>query len=124
MKLTILNWIWERLVVVLGRSIEFLFRLILCVLPLGLYMLLLQERTKASSATSISVFTKENSRFQHVFPGFLLVSIDPDSLNRSISRVHSNIQEWVKRNKYILALLFMTIVVGLMVLSYIRGGNL
>lgn len=124
MKLTVLSWFNEAIVRVLGKTVEVIFRLLLCLLPLGVYMLILQKRPKASAVSSISVYTKENSKFQHVFPGFLLVSIDPESLNNFISQKNASIQSWVNQNKYTLALVFMSVIVGLMVLSYIKGGTL
>lgn len=121
MQLTVLTWVKEKSIGVLGRTIEFLFRTILFFLPLGVYMLLLQNR-KASSISSISVYTKEYSQFQYVFPGFLLVSVEPEALSRFVTKVNNDFQSWVQRNKYTLAFLFMLVIVGLMVLSYIRGG--
>ena len=123
MELTVMRWLRDFLVPLIGKTVELLFRVLLCLLPLGVYMVILQKRVKASSTRTISVYTKENSKFQHVFPGFLLVSIDPDSLSSYLARTHNNIQNWIQRNKYIIALLFMSAIVGLMVLSYIRGGK-
>lgn len=124
MELKILKEIGKVAVPFLGRIVEFTFRVILCLLPLGVYMVILQKRVKASSTTSISVYTNETSKFQHVFPGFLLVSVNPDTLNNFLTKVHNNFQSWIQRNKYILAFLFMATIVGLMILSYIRGGSL
>ena len=123
MELTVMRWLRDFLVPLIGKTVELLFRVLLCLLPLGVYMVILQKRVKASSTRTISVYTKENSKFQHVFPGFLLVSIDPDSLSSYLARTHNNIQNWIQRNKYIIALLFMSAIVGLMILSYIRGGK-
>lgn len=123
MKLTVLQWIKDETVPFIGRVIEALFRTVLFFLPLGVYLFLLQSRSKASSINSISVFTNENSKFQHVFPGFILVSISPNSLNEAVLRVRNNFQNWVEHNKYLLAFLFMAVIVGIMMLSYIKGGN-
>lgn len=123
MELIVMRWLRDFLVPLIGKTVELLFRVLLCLLPLGVYMVILQKRVKASSTRTISVYTKENSKFQHVFPGFLLVSIDPDSLSSYLAKAHNNVQNWIQRNKYIIALLFMSAIVGLMVLSYIRGGK-
>ena len=123
MELTVMRWLRDFLVPLIGKTVELLFRVLLCLLPLGVYMVILQKRVKASSTRTISVYTKENSKFQHVFPGFLLVSIDPDSLSSYLAKTHNSIQNWIQRNKYIIALLFMSAIVGLMILSYIRGGK-
>ena len=115
MKLTVLKWLGDSSVTLLGRLIELTFRLILCFLPLGVYMILLQKRKKASSANTISVYTNEYSKFQHVFPGFILVAIDPNSLDNTLNNWKNKVQEWVKSNKYILALLFMLMILVLLV---------
>lgn len=122
MRLTVLEWIKEGAIPLIGKGIELGFRLILFILPLGVYMCLLQLRSKASSITSISTYTEDNSRFQHIFPGFILVSINPDSLTSFVKKANSNFQLWVNSNKYTLSFLFMAMIVGLMVLSYIKGG--
>lgn len=124
MQLTVLTWLRDNSIGFIGRVIEITFRLILCLLPLGVYMVLLQKRSKASTINNISVYTKDYSRWQHVFPGFILVSVEPEALTNYFTRVNSNFQGWINRNKYLLSFLFMLTVVGLMILSYIRGGNL
>ena len=122
MKLEVLSWFKEGTISLIGRSVELIFRIILCLLPLGVYMVLLQKRKGASSTNTISVFTKDNSKFQHVFPGFILVSIDPDFLDRFISERKGSLQRWIMQNKYIISFLFMLMIVSLMVYSYLRGG--
>ena len=124
MQLTVLTWLRDNSIGFIGRVIEITFRLSLCLLPLGVYMVLLQKRSKASTIHNISVYTKDYSRWQHVFPGFILVSVEPEALTNYFTRVNSNFQGWINRNKYLLSFLFMLTVVGLMILSYIRGGNL
>ena len=115
MKLTVLKWLGDSSVALLGRLIELIFRTILCFLPLGVYMILLQKRQKASSVNTISVYTNERSKFQHVFPGFILVAVEPNSLNNTFSNWKNKVQEWVKNNKYILTLLFMAAILVLLV---------
>ena len=74
------------------------------------------------AAILIKIFTKDNSKFQHVFPGFILVAVEPEALNTFLTKVHNDIQNWISRNRYLLALAFMFIIVGLMLLSYVKGG--
>ena len=122
MKLTVLTWLKDSSISLIGRTIELIFRSILCLLPLGIYMLLLQKRSKASSINTITVYTKDTSKFQYVFPGFILVSVDPDALNNYILKTRNALQNWISSNKYVLTLLFMVLIVGLMLLSYLKGG--
>ena len=123
MKLTVLEWLGGSLVPILGRTIELLFRVILVLMPLGIYLLLIQKRSKASAVSSLSAYTNDKSRWQHIFPGFILISINPDDLTNFISNKKSKFQTWVKENKYLLSFLFMGSIVFLMLLSYIKGGN-
>ena len=122
MKLTVLNWLKDSSKNLIGRSIELLFRFILCILPLGLYMILLQKRSKASKVSSLMTFTNDRSVWQHIFPGFILVAIEPDVLNNFLTNLNNSFKAWVERNKYALAILFMATIVSILVLMYIKGG--
>ena len=117
MKLTVLTWLKEFLINFIGKAIEVLFRIILCMLPLGVYLLVVQSRRKASSVSNLSVFTTTTSVWQHVFPGFILIAIDPKVLEKEVLKVKGNIDRWVNSNKYIIALLFMIFIVTYMILS-------
>ena len=122
MKLTVLNWLKDSSKNLIGRSIELLFRFILCILPLGLYMILLQKRSKASKVSSLMTFTNDRSVWQHIFPGFILVAIEPDVLNNFLTSLNNSFRAWVERNKYALAILFMSTIVSILILMYIKGG--
>ena len=114
MKLTVLTWLRDASIGLVGRIIEFLFRLTLCILPLGLFLLLIQCRSKASAISSLSVYTKPESAWQHIFPGFILVAIDPKTLEKNFTSIKKNINTWVDINKYFLALIFAILVVVIM----------
>lgn len=120
MRLTVLNWFKDELLPFAGRCIEFLFRIILCLLPLGVYLILIQKRKKASKVSSLTTFTTDNSVWQHVFPGFLLVAVEPTILSTYLNKKKTEFQNWVERNKYLLATIFMSIIVGIMLFSYIQ----
>ena len=122
MKLTVLNWLKDSSKNLIGRSVELLFRFILCILPLGLYMILLQKRSKASKVSSLMTFTNDRSVWQHIFPGFILVAIEPDVLNNFLTNLNNSFKAWVERNKYALAILFMVTIVSILILMYIKGG--
>ena len=122
MKLIVLNWLKDSSKNLIGRSIELLFRFILCILPLGLYMILLQKRSKASKVSSLMTFTNDRSVWQHIFPGFILVAIEPDVLNNFLTNLNNSFKAWVERNKYALAILFMATIVSILILMYIKGG--
>lgn len=120
MKLTVLTWLRDASIAFIGRVIELIFRIILFILPLGLYLTLIQSRAKASKISSLQVFTNDNSCWQHIYPGFILVAIDPNLFKTKYTEVKKNIQTWISNNKYILAFLFMLIVVALMVISEVK----
>ena len=119
MKLTVLTWFKDSAVPFLGKIIEVLFRIILFILPLGVYLFLVQNRDKASKVSNLSVYTNDNSVWQHVFPGFILVAVDAHSFEKSYLEAKRKFQNWISTNRYILALIFMTTIVILMI---INGG--
>lgn len=120
MKLTVSEWVKEFLITLIGRTIELLFRIILFTLPMGVFLLMLQLRDKASKVSSLSVFTTDESTWQHVFPGFILVAIDAAALKKSITRSRNNVQSWIATNKYWLSFLFMFAIVALMIYSEVK----
>ena len=115
MKLTVIGWVKDTLKVFLGRTIEIMFRMILFLLPLGIYLTVLQFRNKVSSVSNLTVYTKDESVWQHIFPGFILVSIEPQQFKAFISTKKANLQKWIKDNQYLLGLLFMLLIVCLMI---------
>ena len=72
---------------------------------------------KASTMSNISVFTNDDSRWQHIFPGFILVALDHNSFKKSANKIKATIQLWVQTNRYILGLIFMIFIVLFMVIS-------
>lgn len=114
MKLTVLKWIGDSLVSFLGRTIEIIFRIILFTMPLGAYLLLAQLRSKSSSIRNILNVTEDTSTWQYVFPGFILVSIDPNLLKNKYNKVKFNFQNWIRDNKYILTFICMLLIVTLL----------
>lgn len=117
MKLTVLGWIKDCLIVWVARIIEVLFRIILLCLPLWVYLTIIQERGKVSSVSNLSTYTTDKSVWQHIFPGFILVAIDSNQFKAGRSKLYGSFQGWLNRNKYTLALLFMLTIVTLMVLN-------
>ena len=49
-------------------------------LPVGLFMLVMQLRDKNNKATAINTFITDNSEFQFIFPEYILVSNKPNNL--------------------------------------------
>ena len=102
MKLQVLTWLKDSLIGLIGKMIELIFRTILCCLPLGVYLLLIQFRSKASTIRNISVYTEDSSVWQHIFPGFILVAVNPNLLKNSYIKFRRNIQVWINDNRFLL----------------------
>lgn len=116
MKLEVTKWITDTLAEFFKQLLERLFRIILFCLPLGVYLILIEFRNKVSSISNLSVFTEDNSVWQHVFPGFILVAVDPMLFKNEINKRHNDFQKWVERNKYILSFLLALSIVAFMLL--------
>ena len=80
--------------------------------------MLIQYRGKASKISNISVYTTNESVWQHVYPGFALIAINPESNKRNIQKIKRNIQNTIQDNKYLIEVLFMLTVV---ILLYMKG---
>ena len=115
MKLTVLEWFKDIMKVVIGRTIEIIFRIILFLLPVGVYLTVLQYRSKVSSVSNLSIYTKDESVWQHIFPGFILVAINPQQFKTTLNTKKANMQKWIKDNQYLIGLLFMMLIVCLMI---------
>lgn len=115
MKLIVLSWLKDVLKGFIGKTIEILFRVFLFFLPLGLFMFILQHRNKVSKVSNLTVYTTDESVWQHVFPGFILVAVDPNQFKNFIKSKKDSIQKWIKDNQYLLTMFFMTLIVILMI---------
>ena len=117
MKPIILTWIKEFTLRTLKLIGEFMARVIWLMLPLGVFMLLIQMRSRASGIRSISAFTDDNSEFQAIFPGYYLVSVNPNEMKEYMAKVKGNFQKWLQNNKYILCFLLALCIVLLMLIG-------
>lgn len=91
--------------------------LIYCLLPMGLFMLLMSLRTKNHKATAIGTFTNERSEFQHIFPNYLLVIVEPNLLKKGYNERISSINAFFK--KYTGLMVFGILLVAVLyVISY------
>lgn len=114
MKLEVTKWVVDFSVNVMKQFSEFLLRSILFLLPLGVYMFLLEYRNKVSKISNLLVYTKDHSVWQHVFPGFILVAIDPGSFKNSVNAKQDAIHKWIEKHRYVLSFLFALILVSFM----------
>ena len=117
MKPIILTWIKDFTLNNLKLIGEFIARVAWLMLPLGVFMLLIQMRSKASGIRSISAFTNDSSEFQAIFPGYYLVSVNPNEMKEHIVKTKNSFQKWVQGNKYVLCFSLALCVVLLMLIG-------
>lgn len=89
-----------------------------CLLPIGLFMLMMSSRTKNHKATAISTFTNERSEFQHIFPNYLLVIVEPNLMKKSIDNKIKGINTFIDKYKWVIGLIFAFAFVLLLTLRY------
>lgn len=89
-----------------------------CLLPIGLFMLMMSSRTKNHKATAISTFTNERSEFQHIFPNYLLVIVEPNLMKKSIDNKIKSINAFIDKYKWVIGLIFAFAFVLLLTLRY------
>ena len=85
-KFPMLNVLLQLFIALSIGLLEKICILLYLMLPMGLFMLLMSLRTKNHKATAISTFTNEKSEFQHIFPNYILVVIEPQLLKRNIAK--------------------------------------
>ena len=85
-KFPMLNVLLQLVIALTIGLLEKICILLYLMLPMGLFMLLMSLRTKNHKATAISTFTNEKSEFQHIFPNYILVVIEPQLLKRNIAK--------------------------------------
>ena len=90
MKIEVTKWAFDTITSFFKQSIEVLLRCLLFILPIGVYLILLQFRNKVSSISNISVYTTDKSVWQHVFPGFILVAVSPDLFKSELKNININ----------------------------------
>ena len=98
--------------------VEKLCILLYCLLPIGLFMLIMSSRTKNHKATAIGTFTNERSEFQHIFPNYMLVIVEPKLMQKSIENKVKAINAFVDKYKWIFRLFFFLLTFGLLGYAY------
>lgn len=121
MNLIVYNWFKEFLKGFIWQIAERLLRILLFLLPVGVYITMLQFRSKASKVSSLTVFTKDNSVWQYIFPGFALVAIDPSMFKNAIKKRNEEFQFWIQNNKYTLSFLFALLMVLIILWKKVLG---
>ena len=107
-----LNVILQLFIALTIGLLEKICTLIYLCLPMGLFMLIMSFRTKNNSTTAIQTFTNDRSEFQHIFPNFILVIVEPSLLKKEIQKRID------KTNSFLLKYLPLLIIVLLLGINY------
>lgn len=108
-KFPMLNVLLQLVIALTVGLLEKICILLYLMLPMGLFMLLMSLRTKNHKATAIGTFTNEKSEFQHIFPNYILVVVEPQLLRRSITKKVNEVNSFL--GKYLGMILVGTILV-------------
>lgn len=92
---------------------EYVLRFIYLCLPLGLFMFMMSLRKKCNSITAIDVYANEKAVFQQVYPGALLVLIEPKAFLDRCKVLSMKAETFIEVHKYSIfaCLLFIIIIV-------------
>lgn len=108
-KFPMLNVLLQLVIALTIGLLEKICILLYLMLPMGLFMLLMSLRTKNHKATAIGTFTNEKSEFQHIFPNYILVVVEPQLLRRSVTKRINEVNSFL--GKYLGMILVGTILV-------------
>lgn len=108
-KFPMLNVLLQLVIALTIGLLEKVCILLYLMLPMGLFMLLMSLRTKNHKATAIGTFTNEKSEFQHIFPNYILVVVEPQLLRRSVTKRINEVNGFL--GKYLGMILVGTILV-------------
>lgn len=113
-KFPMLNVLLQLVIALTIGLLEKICILLYLMLPMGLFMLLMSLRTKNHKATAIGTFTNEKSEFQHIFPNYILVVVEPQLLRRSVTKRVNEVNSFL--SKY-LGMILVGIILVLLVLG-------
>ena len=108
-KFPMLNVLLQLVIALTIGLLEKICILLYLMLPMGLFMLLMSLRTKNHKATAIGTFTNEKSEFQHIFPNYILVVVEPQLLRRNVTKRVNEVNSFL--GKYLGMILVGTILV-------------
>lgn len=103
-KFPMLNVICQLLIALTIGLIEKVCVLMYLLLPVGLFMLIMGFRTKNHKTTAIGTFTNDKSEFQHIFPNFILVIVEPKLLQKKLNDKVQQIDKFMSKYKNLILL--------------------
>ena len=84
--------------------LELILKGIYMLLPIGLYMALLQFRDKVSKVSAIHTFTRDDSTFQFIHKNFMLVCVDPSTVRIRNKNILKSVDKFFEKYKSLIVL--------------------
>lgn len=118
-KFPMINVLLQLFIVLTIGLLEKILVFIYCLLPIGLFMLIMGLRSKNHKVTALSTFTTDNSEFQHIFPNYILVTIDPNYYKRQIVKKVQSVSNFLERWAIFLLLIFLGLLSSLIIAAFV-----
>lgn len=101
-------------------TLNLILSMVYLLLPVGIYMMLLQFREKVSKVSALSTFTEDDSTWQFIHPNFILVCKDPKEHKVAFKKFIKAVNNFYNNYKSLIILgsIFITLVllyIGLIV---------
>ena len=123
-KFPMLNVILQLIIALTVGVVEKIFVFLYCMLPIGLFMAIMSLRDKNHKMPAISTFTSENSEFQHIFPNYILVIIEPNYFKKLMNSRIKSINTFLDKYKLIIAFMFILSIIALFVWVFLNYSSL
>ena len=110
--------LFKFLVAMIMWILELIARFIWLMVPIGIHMLFLQLRTKVDKLPALTGYFDEESTWQMIYDGAVLVNTNPGALHKR----YNNIKKWFIQTKWywvILAVILLLLILGLIAFKLI-----
>lgn len=88
-------------------------------LPVGLYVLLLQLRSKCSVISSLSAYAPPESTWQFIYPNTIIVTTTPKLLKTNINKLNKRVTEFcIKWKTLLISSSVITLLTLLTIIAY------
>jgi hypothetical protein len=84
--------------------LEIILKALYMLIPVGVFMALIQFREQISKANAIGTFTSDDSTFQLIHPNFILVCVNPKKLKLDQKKMLKEIDKFYDKYKSVIIL--------------------
>lgn len=113
---SVLKEVWLTTLSFLAFIAEYILRFIYLCMPIGIFMLAMSLRKKCNSITALDIFANDKAVFQHVYPGVLLVLLEPKAFLDSCKINMAKLEALISWHKYtIISLLLFLIMLAVII---------